>query len=366
MKSLITFVTVTLLFLIVIACKKTEEPLANRPPNGFNVNATLQNDGKTVKLTWTKAKDPDNDVVTYTIFAQDTLAKNLSDTTFILSNLDFNAILSGKIIAKDPKGLISEASFTATTAQMIRIPDAVFEKYLIDKKIDSDGVVNGYLKPEDALKTKKLELWNYKKTPINDLTGIEAFTNLESLNCRDNYLTSLDLSKNINLKELICAVNSLTNLDVSNNIKLETLMCTLNKLTSLNVSKNVNLVELGCDLNYSMTSLDVSKNINLKSLYCYSNSIANLDVSKNINLIILSCFGNNLTSLDVSKNLNLQSLFCYSNQLTNLDVSKNVNLKTLSCYSNAPLTTVCVADIIKAETNTSWKKEATTVYKICQ
>jgi Leucine-rich repeat (LRR) protein len=45
---------------------------------------------------------------------------------------------------------------------------------------------------------------------IFNLTGIEAFTALTYLNCTDNKLTSLDVSKNIALTHLYCSNNQLT------------------------------------------------------------------------------------------------------------------------------------------------------------
>ena len=56
---------------------------------------------------------------------------------------------------------------------------------------------------------------------ISDLTGIEYFTKLASLNCNNNNITSLDLSKNTALLGLLCQYNKLTELDLSQNPKME-------------------------------------------------------------------------------------------------------------------------------------------------
>ncbi|PQL90050.1 T9SS type A sorting domain-containing protein [Apibacter sp. wkB309] len=159
------------------------------------------------------------------------------------------------------------------------------------------------------------------------------FKNLEYLDCDGDYLTSLDVSKNVNLTELYCDRNQLKTLDVSKNVNLINLNCSFNPLTFLDISKNVNLKQLKCYYN-KLKALDVSKNINLTYLNCYMNQLTTIDVSKNVNLTYLGCFYNQLTTLDVSKNVNLNDLFCYSNQLTALDVSKNVNLKNLRCFEN--------------------------------
>lgn len=39
---------------------------------------------------------------------------------------------------------------------------------------------------------------------IADLTGIEHFTQLVALNCENNELTALDVSKNTHLSEIYC------------------------------------------------------------------------------------------------------------------------------------------------------------------
>ena len=171
----------------------------------------------------------------------------------------------------------------------------------------------------------------YRK--FNGVFDGRYFKHLIDLDCDGNYLTALDLSKNINLTTLSCNSNQLTTLDISKNVNLTNLYCCSNQLTTLDVSKNVNLIYLFCYEN-QLTTLNVSKNVNLTNLYCYRNQLTTIDVSKNVNLTYLYCFNNQLTTLDVSKNINLKSLGCYYNQLKTLDISKNVNLKNLRCFEN--------------------------------
>ncbi|KFF16229.1 leucine-rich repeat domain-containing protein [Flavobacterium hydatis] len=159
------------------------------------------------------------------------------------------------------------------------------------------------------------------------------FIFLEELNCLENQLTLLDVSKNVNLRVLDCRFNLLMALDVLGAVNLKELNCSNNNLTALDVSKNVNLTMLNCRSN-QLAFLDVSRSLNLNEFWCNSNQLTSLDVSKNLNLEELICFENKLTSLDVSNNLNLTFLGCSFNQLTFLDVSKNVNLKELNCTDN--------------------------------
>lgn len=164
-------------------------------------------------------------------------------------------------------------------------PDAKFLEYV--KQFDTDG--NGSLSWAELEKVTVIYVLGMG---IKDLTGIEFFPELENLDCSENQLTQLDVSKNPKLKRLVCYENKLTSLDVSNNPTLILLDCERNLLTSLNVSKNTVLAALVCGSN-KLDELDVSENTALKELYCQANQLTSLDLSPNTALIILGCSGNN-------------------------------------------------------------------------
>jgi len=89
---------------------------------------------------------------------------------------------------------------------------------------------------------------------ISDLTGIEAFVNLQYLHCEGHQVTSLDVSTNTNLRQLLCRDNKLTSLDVSKNVLLsehpeENLLpygldCSGNLLTTLDLSNKTALLSV--------------------------------------------------------------------------------------------------------------------------
>lgn len=220
-------------------------------------------------------------------------------------------------------------------------PDANFLKY-VEKIIDTDH--SGTLSQEERNATVIYVLG----MGIKDLTGIEFFPELENLDCSENQLTQLDVSKNPKLKRLVCYENKLTSLDVSGNTSLTELHCYTNQLTSLNLGENANLDTLNCVVN-RLTSLDLSGNANLTRLACSSNLLTSLDVSNNPNLILLDCERNLLTSLNVSKNTVLDALVCGSNKLDELDVSENTALKELYC-SNNQLTSLNVSKNTELDT----------------
>ncbi len=250
-----------------------------------------------------------------------------------------------------------------SNAQNVNIPDTEFLYALIEEGVDINGDNLISYNEAEAVTLLDVGVMGFCSaggvcgvTPgnISDLTGIEAFINLNSLkihrnkidsidlsmnndlcylDCHSNNLTSLDLSKNTALTHLSCGNNQLTSLDISNNITLQTLDCKSNQLTSLDVTNNTALTTLRCDAN-QLTNLDVSNNLVLEFLNCHDNQLTGLDVSNNLALNHLSCSRNLLNSLDISNNTALDWLWCFDNQLTSLDVSNNIALTGLDCSSN--------------------------------
>lgn len=165
-------------------------------------------------------------------------------------------------------------------------PNANFRAIVGRNDIDKDQ--NGYLSDAEINAVTKLGL---DQAGIDNLKGVNYFTNLTELYCADNNLASIDISKLVKLEKL------------------------------------------GVDHN-ALTQLDVSKNVNLKELWCYENKITQLDVTKNTKLTLLSCYDNQLTQLNVSKNLDLAKLWCFKNQLSSLDVKNLTKLTLLHCNTN--------------------------------
>lgn len=165
-------------------------------------------------------------------------------------------------------------------AQNVHIPDSIFKaKLLSDWKIDSNSDREVQVKEAENL----IDDLSCSHSNITDLTGIEAFINIKSLNCYTTNIRSLDLSKNIKLERIFCSDTDIRSIDVSKNIKLKYLRCDNTALKSLYVSQNINLEELDCHYT-GIESLDVSKNIHLKKLDCSYTDIRTLDLSQNLKL----------------------------------------------------------------------------------
>ena len=164
-------------------------------------------------------------------------------------------------------------------------PDANFRSYVL-AKFDSNG--------DEKLDDEEIANVKYIFAPsktISSLKGIEYFTELLELDCGNNQLTSLDVSKNTKLVKLICSKNALTSLNTSHNPLLKKLDIYSNKLTSI----------------------DVSQNTELEILYIGRNPIETLNVKNNVKLMELQSELNNLTSIDLSNNSPSMTLYMANN-----------------------------------------------------
>jgi hypothetical protein len=135
------------------------------------------------------------------------------------------------------------------SAQITAIPDSNFEQVLIDLGIDTDGVINSQMTTSDALGITTLLITSPDDGTsvqyIQDLSGIEAFVNLESLQVNVTMIEELDLSALVNLKYLDCTDNMLSSLDVSHNPVLEELIVfmggdvlPMNSISQIDLSNN--------------------------------------------------------------------------------------------------------------------------------
>ncbi len=116
-------------------------------------------------------------------------------------------------------------------------PDAKFRTAITQYDTDGDGI----LSHEELNAVTTLSL-NQKS--IQNLQGIEYFTELKQLFCNDNQLTSLDVSKNTKLQLLDCFNNRITTLDVSNHESLFRVFCNNNRLENLVINNCPNLSQL--------------------------------------------------------------------------------------------------------------------------
>ncbi|RZJ30914.1 MAG: hypothetical protein EOO48_03635, partial [Flavobacterium sp.] len=220
-------------------------------------------------------------------------------------------------------------------AQIVSIPDANFKARLIALGLDSN--TDGEIEQGEAASITTLDV---SDAQIDDLTGIDAFSNLSMLICQNNNLTSLDVSSLSGLNSLNCTNNHLETLNVTG-LLLSSLLCDKNSLTTLDTTGMFALTDLSCSQN-SLTSLDLSSLTGLVSLNCYRNNLFSLDLTGLTSLFSLECSMNPISSLDCSGLTALQSLTCGYSSLTSLDVSMLPILSYLNC-AHSGLTSINVA-----------------------
>ena len=126
-----------------------------------------------------------------------------------------------------------------STITYIAIPDQNFEQKLID--LGYDDLLDGQVISSNISEVEHL---NVSNSEIADLTGIEGFSNLRSLQIQNNSLTSLDLSVVPQLEQLWADQNNLNSIDVSYNAELTYLHLVNCGLTAIDISQNVNLINL--------------------------------------------------------------------------------------------------------------------------
>ncbi|MDP4179181.1 MAG: cell wall-binding repeat-containing protein [Bacillota bacterium] len=194
----------------------------------------------------------------------------------------------------------------------------------------------------------KITTLNLSEKNIDDLQGIQYFTNLQSLNLYSNYISNLSHLSNLrNLKELNLENNyifgdinalgnlkNLTKLNLSNdNYKITDLsaLTNLKNLTELDLSVNKKTQNANCSYDIIIKNTDITPLSNLTNL-------TKLNLNSN-NIKDITCLDNlkNLTELDLSDTTitDIAPLSKLTN-LTKLDLSKNniTDLTPLSTLTN--------------------------------
>jgi Leucine-rich repeat (LRR) protein len=175
----------------------------------------------------------------------------------------------------------------------VYIPDANFKAILL-----ADVNINSNL--NDEIEFNEAENYtgiiDVKNASIQDLTGIEAFTNIEGLDISSNDLTEVALSENVTLTILNVSNNNLNGLTLSNLGMLEELYAKQTLINSINLSNNELLRIL--DMSGSkLVELDLSENSELTNIDLSSNLLNTLNLANSKNALI--------TTIDLTNNPNL-------------------------------------------------------------
>jgi Leucine-rich repeat (LRR) protein len=99
----------------------------------------------------------------------------------------------------------------------VKFADDEFLDLLISRGIDVNE--DGKISYDEA---EAVHILNISYESLKDVSGIQAFKNVDTLICDMNLLTTLDVSNMKNLVYLNCYMNNLTSLDIGGNIQLRT------------------------------------------------------------------------------------------------------------------------------------------------
>lgn len=199
----------------------------------------------------------------------------------------------------------------------------------------------------------------------NDLTSLNTsgMTALTSLDCNGNQIASLDLTGMTHLTNLDCSYNALTALNTSDLTDLTNLNCRNNQLSGiLNLTVATELYDLNCGFN-NLTGLNVSGLTSLEYMDIRYNGLTSLDVSGLTSLNYLYSGNNQLTDLNIT-NTTLESLDIYSNAFQTLDLTALPDTANMSCFQNNSLTCIKVNDVAIAENNSNWSKDQDALYAL--
>gem|GEM_PF-6273534 len=162
----------------------------------------------------------------------------------------------------------------APPKETIPIEDPIFEDYLVNAGIDTDGAVNGEMYKEDAEGVTTLVIGSPSSgvSGLSTLNGIEYFTNLASLTLGYFSKDNMDLSKTTQIKKFNWSYGSTNTLDLSQHTNLEEL----------------SFVSFGIT---GSTALDLTANTALQRLSITSSStmtMPNIDIKNGANTILTS------------------------------------------------------------------------------
>lgn len=206
-------------------------------------------------------------------------------------------------------------------AQFTDIPDPIFEEYLIDLGIDSDGIINGQVLTSDIDFITSLQI---NESPpfyfINDFTGIEDFTSLETFFFAGTNVIELDFG-NLNNLSFVEGISN-TDLELINLSECESLETFLMSGTSLN-------------------TLSLPMSTNLSQFFSTSGLLTELDLSSYPNLVDFSVSNNLLQTLNIANGNNMMFTFFSATNNPNLQciIVDDVDFSTANWTNIDPTTT---------------------------
>lgn len=240
-----------------------------------------------------------------------------------------------------------------TYSQNIDIPDPVFLDKLISQGVDTNG--DGIIQLNEALAVTHLNVNSIGSEPkIENMEGIQHFTNLVELRCANNLITSLDVTALTNLEFLHCNNNQITSLNITGLSQLTMLWARSNTLAEIDLSgldniwwiwvSNNNLDQIDLTGLNTLEAFEIANNLlsiidftptpDLNYIDVSGNSLTAIDFTPTLNLNYIDVSGNFLNAIEVNHLTELELLYCHNNQIEEISISNLVNLYTLYIGNN--------------------------------
>jgi hypothetical protein len=179
-------------------------------------------------------------------------------------------------------------------AQIVNIPDPYFKLGLVQSGIDLNN--NGEIEVSEAEAATSINI-GHGTLGVRDLTGVDAFINVTSIDLEGSSLTTIDISKLTKLQDLDVRDNSLRSLDLSHNPLLTWIDANGNRLSSIDLNHNPNLSYADFGGN-RIGSIKIDSATALVWFDLSSSSISSLDLRKNTHLYQVAFYDSpNLTQI---------------------------------------------------------------------
>jgi internalin-related protein len=179
-----------------------------------------------------------------------------------------------------------------------------------------------------------LECSNNQLTTL-DVTKLSALTHLIS---RKNFVRDLDVSGNPELKLLYVQDSPLEQLDLTHNSKIDSLILTNNRLKELTLASHPTLELLMCTSNAQLKHLNLKDCPKLKHLDALQTLVDEYDLSKNSELRYVAVgLGRPLRTLSLPPNNKIDTLMVPAAGLKTIDLSQTKQLKLLGIDNNYEL-----------------------------
>lgn len=227
--------------------------------------------------------------------------------------------------------LLSTFCIFSANAQVVNIPDVNFKNALLNHVPVINTNNDGEIQVSEALAFTGA--MNVSNKNISNMTGVETFSNMVSLYCYSNQITSLSTVGLTSLQNLTCNSNKLTSLSAINLLSLKTLNCALNLLTSVTLTNLPALSEFRCPDN-NLTTISLNNLPALTIFDCYGNQLTSMSLTNVNSLVSLTCSKNLLSSLPLTNVPQLKFLECSFNQFTSLPLTNLNALTWLDCGNN--------------------------------